>query len=231
MATNDFLTVIQQHQPFLQPVVRLSKGQKMVVLDLSVQNKDLTADMLADVNRLSTYINQQITSAGAAFGIGGYFEERKIYQHSPLFGAHQKETEARTIHLGVDIWGPAGTPVFTPLGGTVHSFAFNNQKGDYGATIVLQHQLDGFVFHTLYGHLSLADLTYLRPNNYISPGLCFGHFGPPSENGNWPPHLHFQVIIDMQMKLGDYPGVCAAPQKNYYQLNCPDANLVLGLLS
>ncbi len=229
MLAIDFFNIIKKHQPFLKPIVRLNKGERLITLDLSTQNGNISSDLMADVNSLSTYINQQITNSGAAFGIGGYLENRKLYQHSPLFNAQQKETEPRTIHLGVDIWGPAGTPVFTPLGGTVHSFAFNNHKGDYGATIVLQHQLDGFVFHTLYGHLSPADLTYLKPNNYISPGICIGHFGTPAENGNWPPHLHFQIIIDMQMKTGDYPGVCAALQKGYYQLNCPDANLLLPL--
>jgi murein DD-endopeptidase MepM/ murein hydrolase activator NlpD len=227
MQENDFVSAIEKHRPFLKPVVRLGRTQKLVKLDLSTDNKNLSAEIMGNIDKLSAYVNEQISNNSGSFGIGGYLENRNLYQHSPLFDAQQKETEPRTIHLGIDIWGPAGTPIFTPLGGTVHSFAFNNNQGDYGATIILQHQLDSFVFHTLYGHLSLADLTYLRPNNYISPGICVGHFGQPAENGNWPPHLHFQVIIDMQMKTGDYPGVCAASKKEMYQQNCPDPNLLL----
>lgn len=230
MQENDFVSAIQKYRPFIKPIIQLDT-QNITRLDLSTDNKSLTADMMADVDRLSNYINQQLSNSNADFGIGGYLENRKLYQHSSLFDALKLEAEPRTIHLGVDIWGPVGTKVFTPLGGTVHSYAFNNHKGDYGATIILQHQLDGFVFHTLYGHLSLADLGYLRPNNYVSPGICVGHFGSPAENGNWPPHLHFQIIMDMHEKAGDYPGVCAASQKKAFQNNCPNPEIILQLFN
>lgn len=219
--------VLKTYQQFLKPVIRLTKTQKLVALDLSNNNKNLTVETMTDVDSFSKYVNQQINSADAAFGIGGYLENRKLYEHSPLFDAQQTHPEARVIHLGVDIWGPVGTPVFTPLGGTIHSFGFNNHKGDYGATIILQHQLEGLVFHTLYGHLSLVDLEYLRPNNYISPGICMAHFGQPAENGMWPPHLHFQIIMDMHNKIGDYPGVCSLSQIDFYKKNCPNPEAVL----
>ncbi len=71
-------------------------------------------------------------------------------------------TEPRRLHLGLDIWGKAGTEIYAPMAGTVHSFAFNNNFGDYGATIILKHELEDFSFYTLYGHLSLADLNTLK---------------------------------------------------------------------
>jgi hypothetical protein len=46
----------------------------------------------------------------------------------------------------------------SPMNGLVHSFAFNNRLGDYGATIILVHQLIGKSFYTLYGHLSLNSI-------------------------------------------------------------------------
>jgi hypothetical protein len=57
-----------------------------------------------------------------------------------------------------------------------------------------------------------------------------GHFGQPKENGNWPPHLHFQVIKDIRIKDGDYPGVCATSEKKKYLTNCPDADLILNMM-
>ena len=34
------------------------------------------------------------------------------------------------------------------MGGMVHSFAFNDRHGDYGATLILSHQLDSVSFYT-----------------------------------------------------------------------------------
>ena len=112
----------------------------------------------------------------------------------------------------------------------VHSFAFNDGFGDYGATIIIQHQLDTVVFHTLYGHVSLVDLAQLQAGKYISRGEPIAHFGEPSENGWWPPHLHFQVIGDMELKEGDYPGVCTLAERERYIRNCPDPDLVLNMM-
>ena len=133
------------------------------------------------------------------------------------------------LHIGTDIWGDAGTKIFAPVGGTVHSFAFNNNFGDYGATIILQHQLDTIVFHTLYGHLSLADIAPLQEGKYIGRGELLAHFGQPKDNGNWPPHLHFQIINDMRLWKGDYPGVCKVSESEKYLNNCPNPDLILNL--
>ena len=54
-------------------------------------------------------------------------------------------------------------------------------------------------------------------------------FGISMENGHWPPHLHFQLIIDMLHYNGDYPGVCSPSEKEKYLENSPDPELVLQL--
>ena len=164
---------------------------------------------------------------GSKYGIGGYNEFRPLYGGSKVFDDHQ---EPRRLHLGIDIWGAAGTSVYAPMGGMVHSFAFNDQQGDYGATIILKHQLKSSVFHTLYGHLSLADIKQWREGQFVSQGQVLAHFGEPAENGHWPPHLHFQIVIDMELKKGDYPGVCKQSEKEKYLNNCPDPDLVLQMM-
>ncbi len=198
-------------------------NDKLLPLDFTAANKELTVDLLLSTYNFSRVINRQLSAAGARYGIGGYGEDRILYQRSEHFDGK----EPRSIHLGIDIWGPAGTKVFTPIGGTVHSFAYNDHFGDYGATIILQHQLDTIVFHTLYGHLSLRDLVPLQVGKFISRGELLGNFGEPNENGDWPPHLHFQIIEDMRVNVGDYPGVCAPSEKEKYLANCPDPNLIL----
>lgn len=112
----------------------------------------------------------------------------------------------------------------------VHSFAFNDHYGDYGATIILHHRLETFSFYSLYGHLSLQDLSGLTEGKHIAAGDPFAHFGEPGENGHWPPHLHFQLIIDMQGMKGDYPGVCKLSEREKYLSNCPDPDSILGLM-
>ena len=96
----------------------------------------------------------------------------------------------------------------SPVDGIVHSFAFNNNDSDYGATIILSHNIEGISFHTLYGHLSLNSIKNLYEGKRVTPGEVFTEFGMRFENGNWPPHLHFQIIIDIGNWQGDYPGVC-----------------------
>lgn len=135
--------------------------------------------------------------------------------------------EPRRLHLGTDIWGLSGTPVHAPMGGMIHSFAFNDNFGDYGATMILLHQLDGFPFYTLYGHLSYRDIENISEGQYVNRGQKIAHFGLPHENGHWPPHLHFQIIYEMGLYDGDYPGVCRYSERERYLSNCPDPDVIL----
>lgn len=219
--------ILLKHQQVFTKLVPFDASiDKLVQLNFTESNTILTPAILKDTTLFSNYINQQLTTANALYGVGGYNEHRTIYARSEVFDG----SEPRRLHLGLDIWGKAGTPVFVPIGGTVHSFAFNNHFGDYGATIILQHQLDTVQFHTLYGHLSLKDIEHIHEGRFISQGELLAHFGEPAENGQWPPHLHFQIIEDMELKEGDYPGVCAFSQREKYLKNCPDANLIAQLM-
>lgn len=196
----------------------------MLRFDFTAVNTQLSAGLFNNTDRFSLYINDML--AGATYGMGGYDELRTVYARSAVF---DHPVEPRRLHLGHDIWGRAGTPVHAPLEGQVHSFAFNNQFGDYGATIILKHQIAGCTFHTLYGHLSLADIQQLREGQTINRGQEFAHFGIAEENGHWPPHLHFQVIEHMDGYMGDYPGVCRLSERAMYLANCPDPDLILGM--
>ncbi len=212
--------------------------EKLLLLDFTENNTNLTDMVLLDTANFSRYIHDQLEAAKAKYGIGGYAEHRTIYTRSDLFNATKKitssnqnlEEEPRRLHLGIDIWGKPFTPVMAPLGGKVHSFAFNNGFGNYGATIILTHRLDNFSFYTLYGHLSLASIRNIKEGDTINKGDVFAEFGIPQENGNWPPHIHFQIIRDMQGMKGDFPGVCKYSESEMYLENCPDADLILRMM-
>jgi len=145
----------QQQQLDIHPVVAFNpQREKMLAMNFTEQNKALTTSLIEDINLFSDYINLQLNEADALYGIGGYNEHRTVYARSRVFDGTADE-EARCVHLGVDIWGKAGTEVAAPLDAIVHSFAFNEAYGDYGATIILLHQIAGAQFYSLYGHLAL----------------------------------------------------------------------------
>lgn len=220
--------LLSAHRHTFFPVVPFeSSKDKVLKMDFTAANQQLTTDILNDTTLFSDYVNAQLNKENALYGIGGYAENRTVYSRSEVFNT---KDEPRRLHLGIDIWGKANTPVYAPFGGMVHSFAFNSQYGDYGATIILLHQLEGFPFYTLYGHLRLQDLEKLYEGYYVSQGQQFAGFGNPEENGHWPPHLHFQIIIDIEFKEGDYPGVCKLSEKEKYLANCPNPDLILNMM-
>ncbi len=217
--------VLQQHLSAFGPVVSFDlTSSEVAKLDFTAQNSLLADQELQDTPRFAALVAQMLTDQQATVGIGGYLENRVIYRRSALFAEPQAN---RTIHLGIDIWAPAGTPVLAPLPAVVHSFQDNAHFGDYGPTIILQHQLTQRTFYTLYGHLSRASLVNLRVGQILNQGTIFAEIGPHPENGDWPPHLHFQVISDMQGRQGDFPGVCTGAEKAEYTRLCPDPNLIL----
>ena len=165
-------------------------------LDLSVQRTTATLQ-LEDQACLAAFVEAERKRLKADVLWGGYLEQRRIYDQSAHFAALENR---RDIHLGIDFWTKEGAEVVAALGGTIHSFQNNPGFRDYGPTIILQHEFDGQTFHSLYGHLHLADLTRLEVGMHVKAGEKIGHIGNAEENGQWPPHLHFQLIFDMQEK-------------------------------
>lgn len=229
--------VLKRHQPDFHSVVPFDPVRdRLYPFDFTENNTELPAEQIAETERFAAYINRTLQKHQACYGFGGYGEHRTLYARSKHFdqpaGSETARTvsgeaEPRRLHLGIDIWGPAGTKVMSPLNGIVHSFAFNNNDSDYGATLVLTHNLEGTGFHTLYGHLSLNSIKNLYEGKNIRKGEVIAEFGMRFENGNWPPHLHFQLIQDMQDWKGDYPGVCRYSEKQQWLDNCPDPDLIL----
>lgn len=227
----DIIHVLKKNQHSFYPVVPFNAAKdKLVLMDFTSTNATLTADIFDNTEVFSAYVNGILDDADAAYGIGGYAELRTVYSRSKLFDAGNDLEEPRRLHLGIDIWGKAGTPVFAPFGGMIHSFAFNNHYGDYGATLIVSHQLDGFSFYTLYGHLALRDIEASTEGQYINRGQQIAQFGDPEENGHWPPHLHFQIILDMGYREGDYPGVCKYTEREKYLGNSPDPDIILQMM-
>ncbi len=166
---------------------------------------------------------------GEPVRFGGYGEDRSLYTQA-LFAP--EGDEPRTVHLGIDVFAPAGAAVYTPLSGRVHSSRINDNPGDYGPTIILEHTpIAGLTFHTLYGHLDRDSLKGLKPGTAFMAGEKIAELGTKRENGGWPPHLHFQIILEIGNAKGDYPGVCKRSERDHWLSICPDPGPLLGLAS
>jgi 4-aminobutyrate aminotransferase-like enzyme/Ser/Thr protein kinase RdoA (MazF antagonist) len=213
-----------------------------VVLDLSVSSPLLHSDpALNDASHLTPRIEQAVLqdSSCASQGntnvavlpisIGRYDEARYLYT-SPFFATGPNPTdEYRTLHLGLDLFAPAGTPVYAPLEGRVVAFADHAAAQDYGPVIVLEHEAGELKFYTLYGHLSRDSLAGLSLGRRFAQGELLARLGESDANGGWTHHLHFQVIADL-LELGcDFPGVARPSQRAVWLSLCPNPNLIVGI--
>ncbi|WP_412062070.1 aminotransferase class III-fold pyridoxal phosphate-dependent enzyme [Rubrivirga sp. IMCC45206] len=215
---------LRAHADALAPTVSPDPATAPVhVFDFSVGSTEwpdlgrgepmLFADALVD----------RLAEVGAAVGVGRYDEARIVYAADQF----ASEGERRTIHVGLDLYLPAGTPVAAPLAGTVVGLADNDAPLDYGPTVILEHHPDGCPpFWTLYGHLDRATLGRLAPGARVEAGEPFAALGAPDENGGWAPHLHLQILTDRLGTAGDFPGVARASQRALWTSVSPDANLL-----
>jgi len=200
-------------------------------LDLGVGSADLGnyAD-IEDAEKLHQRVAERLTQADGvrSVGIGRYDEVRPFYT-TDAYEVHGNEgPEWRTVHIGLDIFMPPGNSVFAPLEGVIHSFKDNANDRDYGPTIILEHRVqDDLTFYTLYGHLTRTSLHGLAVGQKIGAGQAFCQIGPMPENGNWSPHLHFQVILDLLGWQGDFPGVAFPEKREIWKSLCPDPWLLL----
>lgn len=198
---------------------------KFFPIDLSVQNKHWTHNDITDITVFKEYLNKKKQETGKCIAYGGYLEQRALYRNSSRF----QEDETRDIHLGLDLWAPAGTSIHALLDGKIHSYAHNNDAGNYGPTLILEHTWKGQALYSLYGHLSIADMKHWKIGKVYHAGDIIAHLGEPSENGGYAPHLHLQLMRDMGHFKGDYPGVASADQVKQYQQNLIDPGSFLEL--
>lgn len=157
------------------------------------------------------------------WGVGGYLEKRPGMYLAPQY------ENRRNIHMGIDIWAPAGEPVYAPLDGTVAYTANHNEEGNYGTTVVLKHFLANHQrdIFALYGHLSVGTLERLDQGHFLERGNLVGWLGVETENGNWPPHLHYQLSWHDPGKA-DMPGVVSDEELSEAKKLYPDPRIILG---
>ena len=173
-----------------------------------------------------------LEETGFAHDVGRYNERRLAMYETDLFGASDpwaNEGDARDIHVGIDVGGPAGTAVHAAASGVIHSCGYNAAPGDYGNVIVTEHYISGRRVWMLYGHLDAASTADKKPGDLVTQGEVLGALGNPSENGGWPPHVHFQLSL-VEPETHDLPGVVSSAQHDEALTMYPDPRMVMGRL-
>lgn len=212
------------------PVVTGSHAPRFAVLDCSVSSSLFPSDLEATpISKLTHIVFSELAAHGADMGIGRYLEPRCVYT-SDQFATEILGSENRTIHLGIDLFAPAGATVVAPLDGVVECVVKIELPLDYGNLVILRHEpCESIRFFTLYGHLADKTAEAISARQEIKAGDTIGWLGDETENGGWSPHLHFQIMLDLLDYENDFPGVCVASQEQAWSSFCPDPNLVLGL--
>jgi murein DD-endopeptidase MepM/ murein hydrolase activator NlpD len=227
MKTRTFNQFLNQLSDSALPVIDVTISlDAYVPIIISDKNKDLLNFDISSSSSWRKYIESFLEENNSDVAFGGYLEKRNIYDRSNYF-KNLTESEKRNIHLGIDLWCNVNTKVLAVLDGEIHSFKNNINHGDYGPTIILKHQIEEEFFYTLYGHLSLSSIENLKVGDVVLQGTVIGFLGDSSVNGDYAPHLHFQIIKDLEDNFGDYPGVSSEENKEFYSRNCPDPNFLL----
>jgi 4-aminobutyrate aminotransferase-like enzyme/Ser/Thr protein kinase RdoA (MazF antagonist) len=198
-----------------------------LVFDLSVGSLLLGADPgNVETAALTPLLFGAMERSSVRLGIGRYDEPRALYSGPAYATTEQPTDERRTVHLGIDLFVAAGTPVCAPLDGVVHLVARNAAPKDYGPLIILRHETGGEPVFTLFGHLG-EDALRLSPGQSVRRGERIASVGAPPSNGDWPSHLHFQVILDLLDLHADFPGVALPSQRAVWTALSPDPNVLL----
>lgn len=233
----------KQAKSFAQVLPVDLRTAPLVVFDLGIGSPLLHGDPRENTEpKLTRRLDAVMEESGAQVGIGQYDEARYLYTSSAFTVGDNPTDETRTIHLGIDLFAKAGTPVHAPLDGTVVAFADNASAQDYGPVIVLEHEtltMDNgrrtmvkeqvIKFYTLYGHFTRESLKQLKLGQKIKRGQKFAEIGSAKVNGGWTPHLHFQIMVDSLDLETDFPGVALPSQRNVWLSLCPDPNLILNI--
>lgn len=155
---------------------------------------------------------------------GGYLEHRALYT-SDIYNT-ENSSEKRDTHLGIDFWLPENTPIHSLFDGKVVCAVHQKSYKGYGGFVILKHTFNELEFYTLYGHLSAESILKYNSDDLIKKGEKIGALGNYSENGEWVPHLHFQVMLSLLDYKNDFPGVALSSQLSFWKTICPNPNLL-----
>ena len=180
---------------------------------------------------------QQVHPPLFDYTIGRYDENRLGMYESDMFDDANHQIDGfsgrRTVHMGIDLAGPVGTPVYGFYHGTVCAAGYNADSGDYGHVCVLEHVLPNEkTVYALYGHLDEKAGSW-NTGVAVAMGEVIGNmsdFSKNSKNGGWfTAHVHFQLSLH-RPQTHDMPGVVSLQDRPKALMEYPDPRLIVGPL-
>ncbi|OCC00760.1 hypothetical protein BA190_32195 [Labrys sp. WJW] len=185
-------------------------------------NPMTVASAAEEPEKATAWWDEHCAREGIDLGIGPWGEERTVYT-SPMFESRLVAGTRRTRHLGLDLFLPAATRLFTPLAATVKEVVIETEALGYGCLIKLEHAPAGCPpFVSLWGHLAHEAVGRLKPGDRLEAGDLVGEMGAPAENGGWAPHLHLQLSTATGLTATEILGVGEAPYLEVWAELFPD---------
>lgn len=124
------------------------------------------------------------TPSNQAPSSAGWVRPVKSYRLTSPFGMRiHPITGKETMHQGVDMAAPQGTPIYAAKDGKVTRTAY--QAGGAGYYVSISH---GGGFASIYMHMTHY---IVKPGQYVKAGQVIGYVG--STGGSTGPHLHFGI--------------------------------------
>ena len=195
-------------------------------IDLSVSSNWLENKLIENNKLFENKIKWLEKSNDKSIIAGGYLEPRILYNSNNYSKIGNNGIENRTVHLGLDFWLNKKTPVHAFMDGVVVVKTNNNSEKGYGGLVILEHRIKKLKFYSLYGHLCNVKKLKIKIGDKIKKGFNIGLIGDYNENGNWSPHLHFQIMLSLLHYKNDFPGVCYYNEKNIWASICPNPNMI-----
>ena len=117
--SQDVINILKEIRDNIAQVVPFDLNKdNLLIFDFTESNSELKNVDISDTEQFTEYTFNLMRQNKTPVAIGRYNEDRVIYKRSSLFDGQ----EARSIHIAIDIWAEATTPIFSPLPGKIHSF-------------------------------------------------------------------------------------------------------------
>jgi murein DD-endopeptidase MepM/ murein hydrolase activator NlpD len=108
------------------------------------------------------------------------------------------------FHPGADASGTMGTTIFATAPGIV---VYAKWTKDYGYVVVIEHDVAGKKYYSIYGHLGIQGTEIsginVKVGQRVDQNTAVGTMGNSKGSKGTDPHLHFEVRKNINVNLGD----------------------------